>query len=382
MKANSLFSIFILGVSCAACSPVSKAGDSTAVVDSQQRLFIIGQDLGAIRGYYESGCCVDPDGHTAYITLYNVLSEPISYGGLGLDPEGKLLDAERDNGVGPLNVRKTAVEFPGGLAVGLELVENSHPGALSQLIAGNYDGQIRQLARLFKMIEGPVWLRIGYEFDGAWNRGYEDADNYKAAFRHVVDKLREAEVGNVEYVWQSSTSPVDDVIDRGHEDISKWYPGDDYVDWMGVSMFLSLDEKPAAQLDYDAPSQRELTDELVNFARARGKPVLIAEASPQGYDLAQNFNANIGPIWDGPSKGDKKDVSDLEIWEAWYAPLFKYMNENDDVIRGIAYINVNWDAQPRWGAPHNEGYWGDSRLEANPEIARRFNQAMIQWRGH
>ena len=125
-----------------------------------------------------------------------------------------------------------------------------------------------------------------------------------------------------------------------------------------------------------------MTDELVNFARSRAKPVLIAEASPQGYDLAQNFNANIAPIWDGPSKGDKTDVSDLEIWEAWYAPLFKYMNENDDVIRGIAYINVNWDAQSRWGTPHNEGYWGDSRLEASPEIARRFNQAMIQWRGH
>ena len=382
MKTNYMFLIFILGFSCAACSPAPKAGDSTTVVDSQQRVFIIGQDLGAIRGYHASDCCIEPDGNTAYVNLYNVLSEPLSFSGLGLDPEGRLLDTELDNGTGPLNVRKTATEFPGGLAVGLELAENNHPGALSQLIAGDYDRQIRQLARLFKMIEGPVWLRIGYEFDGVWNRGYEDVDKYKAAFRHVVDGLREAEVDNVEYVWQSSTSPVDDVIDLGHEDISKWYPGDDYVDWMGVSMFLSLDEKPAAQLDYDAPSQRELTDELVNFARSRAKPVLIAEASPQGYDLAQNFNANIAPIWDGPSKGDKTDVSDLEIWEAWYAPLFKYMNENDDVIRGIAYINVNWDAQSRWGTPHNEGYRGDSRLEASPEIARRFNQAMIQWRGH
>ena len=381
MKSKFMFLLIILGFACAACSPVSKAGDSTAVVISQQRLFIIGQDLGAIRGYYDSGCCIEPDGSTAYVNLYNVLSEPLSYSGLGIDPEGKLLDAELDNGSGPFNVRKTAVEFPGGLAVGLELTENNHPGALSQVITGHYDGQIRQLARLFKMIEGPVWLRIGYEFDGVWNHGYEDADKYKAAFRHIVDRLREAEVGNVEYVWQSSTSPVDDVIDRGHEDISKWYPGDEYVDWMGVSMFLSLDETPAAQLDYDPPTQRELTDELVNFARARGKPVLIAEASPQGYDLAQKFNANIAPIWDGPSKGDKTDVSDLEIWEAWYAPLLKYMNENDDVIRGIAYINVNWDAQSRWGAPHNEGYWGDSRLETSPEIARRFNLAITDWRG-
>jgi hypothetical protein len=62
--------------------------------------------------------------------------------------------------------------------------------------------------------------------------------------------------------------------------------------------------------------------------------------------------------------------------------MFKYINENSDVIRGLAYINANWDAQPRWGAPHNEGYWGDSRLEVNPEIAKRFNQAIVEWRGH
>lgn len=381
MKNNSMVLLLIMGLVCVTYSSVLKAGDSNSESDSQQRLFIIGQDLGSIRGYYESGCCLEPDGNTAYVNLYNVFSEPRSYSGLGIDPERKLLDMELDNGAGPMNVRKTATGFPGGLAVGLELAENNHPGALSQLIAGDYDGQIRQLARLFKMIEGPVWLRVGYEFDGAWNRGYEDADAYKAAFRHVVDLLREAEVGNVEYVWQSSTSPVDDVIDRRHEDISKWYPGDGYVDWMGVSIFLSLDEKPAAQLDYDAPSQRELTDELVSFARARGKPVLIAESSPQGYDLAQNFNANIAPIWDGPSKGNRAVVSDLEIWEGWYGPLFRYMNENSDVIRGIAYINANWDAQSRWGAPHNEGYWGDSRLEVNPEIAKRFNLAIADWRG-
>lgn len=112
-----------------------------------------------------------------------------------------------------------------------------------------------------------------------------------------------------------------------------------------------------------------------------GKFVMIAEASPQAYDLANNFNANITPIWDGKQKGDIKPLSDSEIWDAWYAPLFQYMNDNDDVIRALAYINVNWDAQSRWGEPHTEGYWGDSRLQVNPEIARRFNLAITDWRG-
>lgn len=364
---------------CLACNPVANAGSPVEI--DQSRLFIIGQDLGAIRGYYDSNCCVRPDGNTAYVNLYTLLSEQHAFGALGIDAEGKLLDIESDFGAGTANVRKTASEFSGGLAIGLELVENHHPNALGLLIEGHYDDHIGQLAKFIKMIDEPVWLRVGYEFDGTWNQGYGDPEKYKAAYRHVVDKLREAKVENVEYVWQASTSPVDDVIEKRFEDISAWYPGDDYVDWMGASWFLTIDENPTVTTDYDPASQRELLDQLVEFACARSKPVMIAEASPQGYDLANNFNANIAPIWDGKQKSDIQSVSDSEIWDAWFAPLFQYMNDNDDVIRALAYINVNWDAQSRWGEPHAEGYWGDSRLQANPEIARRFNLAITDWRG-
>lgn len=379
--AKGLLSGLFFGMLCLACSPVTQVDGASLEEIDQPRIFIIGQDLGAIRGYYDSACCVKADGNTAYVNLYNVLSEKKTFSALGIDAEGKPVDIESDFGTGPINALKTATEFPGGLALGLSLVENENPNALSLLIAGQYDEHIGHLADFIKIIDEPVWLRIGYEFDGAWNQGYADPEKYKAAYRHVVDKLREADVKNVEYVWQASTSPVDDVIDGGFEDISNWYPGDNYVDWIGASWFLTIDEKPATAMEYDPASQRELTDQVLGFARAKAKPVMIAESSPQGYNLAQNFNVNIAPIWDGPSKGDKKNVGDVEIWEAWYAPLFQYMNENDDVIRAFAYINANWDAQPRWGAPYLEGYWGDSRLEANPEIARRFNQAMTKWRG-
>ena len=40
----------------------------------------------------------------------------------------------------------------------------------------------------------------------------------------------------------------------------------------------------------------------------------------------------------------------------------------------MAYINANWDNQALWAKPYHNGYWGDSRLEANEEIAKRFLQ--------
>mgnify|MGYP001820965013 FL=1 len=381
LATKNLLSGLLLCLLFIACSLVTETSGASDVGTGQQRLFIVGQDLGSIRDYYDSACCVKPDGNTAYINLYNMLSEQHVFSGLGIDAKGNPLDIEADTGAGLANVWKTAIDFPGGLAIGLELVENQHPGALAQLIAGEYDGHIEHLARFMKLIDETVWLRVGYEFDGMWNQGYGNPGQYKQAYIHVVDKLREAGVENVEFVWQASTSPVDDMIEKRFEGISTWYPGDAYVDWVGTSWFLTIDESPAVDTDYKPASQRELTDQVLEFARLRGKPVMIAEASPQGYDLADNFNANIAPIWDGKQKGDRENLSDSDIWDAWYAPLFKYMNDNGDVIRALAYINANWDAQSRWGAPHNEGYWGDSRLEANPEIARRFNLAISDWRG-
>jgi hypothetical protein len=119
---------------------------------------------------------------------------------------------------------------------------------------------------------------------------------------------------------------------------------------------------------------------MLDFAREKGKPVMIAEASPQGYDLAKNTNRNITPILDGPSGEGRVELEPEEIWNAWFGPVFEFMEEHRDVIRALAYINANWDAQAMWGPPYNSGYWGDTRLEANPYVAERFNESIERWR--
>ena len=47
----------------------------------------------------------------------------------------------------------------------------------------------------------------------------------------MVDILREKGVTNTAYVWQS-TGFMSSV-----EQLEDWYPGDEYVDWLGVSFF-------------------------------------------------------------------------------------------------------------------------------------------------
>ena len=370
--------LLLLGIS--GCGESAAPNAAVDAPDEAARLLIIGQDLGAIRGYMASDCCPRPDGLTAYVDFYDILKEA-DFGGLGINVDGDDAGFEFDWGAGPVSAYRTATEFGiDGIAIGLSIKENEHPGDLRRLVDGKFDAEIEQLARFCKQISGPVYLRIGYEFDGAWNHGYGNNDLYIGAFRRIVDVLREQQVGNVQFVWQASASTTDDVIDGGHEDISRWYPGDDYVDWMSLSWFMNPHETVSVSTSYQPKTPLELTQEVLELARRHGKPVMIAEAAPQAMDLDQNFMAHHATIWDGEPATGRVDMSDDEIWDHWFAPLFELLEQNRDVIYALAYINADWDSQAMWGEPYAEGFWGDSRLEVNAVIADRFTRAIDAWR--
>jgi len=376
----------LLGVLLSLCACSSSSSDTplanTAAKPSpgDEKLLIIGQDLGAIRGYMASDCCPRPDGLTAYLGLYNILDES-SFGGLGIDAQANPIEFDVSWGAGPVGAWQTATEFGiDGLAIGLFIAENNHPGALQQLIDGNYDDEIRHLARFFSLVKGPVYLRIGYEFDGAWNQGYENPEKFKAAYIRIVDVLREAQADNFLTVWHAAASPYDDAIDGLHEDITQWYPGDDYVDWMGSSWMMNPDETIQIESDYDPGTALEHTEELLAFARERKKPVMIAEATPSAMDLNEKFRANATAIWDGEPASGRVNMTNDEIWEYWFEPLFELLEKNRDVIHALAYINVDWDSQEMWGPPYAQGFWGDSRLESNDVLAARFSSAIDDWK--
>ncbi|MEO1247302.1 MAG: hypothetical protein AAFX56_16575 [Pseudomonadota bacterium] len=353
-------------------------GQRTAVAT---RILIVGQDLDAIRGYMASDCCIRPDGLTAYLDLYNLL-KPGNFGGLGIDANGEPLDFEMSWGAGSVSAYRTATEFgTRDIAIGLSITENEHPGGLQRVVDGAHDAEIRQLARFAGLVDGRIYLRIGYEFDGAWNHGYWDHDKYVAAYRRIVDVLRAEGAENVEYVLQASAAGVDEIIDGGRENIAQWYPGDDYVDWLALSWFMNPDERSIVpQSNFTPLTPGELADEVLMLAREKGKPLMIAEASPQAMDLNERFTANHSPLWDGAAASGRTSMTDDEIWDYWFAPLFAYMKKHRDVIHALAYINVDWDSQAMWGPPYANGYWGDSRLETNPEIAKRFNAAIENWK--
>ncbi len=337
-------------------------------------LLIIGQDLTSISDYAGSGIFPVPGAVTTYLAFYNLLGAGFpAYGALGQDASGEPLVYDVDWGAGRLNANSAAFGYPGSaLAIGLSIAEGNGRlywarGGMARIGRGEHDDEIRRLARFIKQVDKSVYLRVGYEFDGAWNSGYENRQNYIDAFRRIVDVIDSENIDNVAYVWQAGASPLDDLIDGYRENIEDWYPGDNYVDFVGLSWFLASDKSRDG-----AASQRELADEVLDFARSRHKPVMIAESAPQGYDLENLTRSQISPLWDGVAGASVRSLTADEIWQAWFEPFFRYIEINRDVIRAVAYINANWNSQPKWAFPYREGYWGDSRLQANSLIHRRW----------
>lgn len=178
------------------------------------------------------------------------------------------------------------------------------------------DGAITSMAIELAVTGRPVLLRFGYEFDNGSCRSYEPSA-YRAAFRHFAEVLRTLGAVNVKLVWNAWGGPP--------ANVDAWYPGDDVVDYVGVSVF------PAGQLD-------EKLEAMASFAAAHGKPLMIAEAAPQALH----------------------PPSDPASWEAWFAGVFGYIERHD--VRVFSYINQDWDAQSVWAA---QGIWGDSRLQGS-----------------
>ncbi len=346
---------------------------------SGKTLMIIGQDLASISDYVNSAQYPTPSGVTTYVSFFDILNQGGGYGALGMTPAGLTPGAsiDLDWGGGPLNSFSTAAAWPNSaLQVGLNISEYANSsGFLAQLANGQKDAEINQLATFFKKISPkPVYLRIGYEFDGQWNAGYQNQTNYINAFRRIVTVLRGQGVTNVAYVWQSCASPIDDLLESKHEDINGWYPGDTFVDWIGLSWFLLPNEKPL--LGGNPDTQLTLANELVQFGRTHNKPVIIAEATPQGYNITGLNNSNISTVWDGTSGQNTVSKTPDQIWNEWYTPFFNYIHTNSDAIRAVSYINANWNAQGLWAPPYSQGYWGDTRVQANTTISTNWKNEL------
>lgn len=137
---------------------------------------------------------------------------------------------------------------------------------------GRYDPNIKSLCSAIGGLKSDVTIRWGQEMDHDIGRfiwaGWKPAD-YVSAYRHFVDKCR-PQAKMAKFMW----SP------RGDDNLAPYYPGDKYVDVIGLSVF------GLQQFDHDNGGRDRTFAELLKPGYDRvegfGKPIVVAELAYLG----------------------------------------------------------------------------------------------------
>ncbi len=164
----------------------------------------------------------------------------------------------------------------------------------------------------------PVYLRFAHEMNGSWYAWAQDPVEYVRAFRDVAAAVH-AQAPQTAMVWapnygggypfqggRYNASPGSDafaLLDTNHDGIlsmqddpyAPFYPGDDAVDWVGMSIYhwgavypwgeneLPEAGKFIAQLtgEYNGAGgdERDLPDFYAGYADGHGKPLAITETA-------------------------------------------------------------------------------------------------------
>ena len=300
---------------------------------------------------------------------------------------------------------------------------------------------------------GEIHVRPGYEFDADFNASADisgTAAEYINSFKLIAELLKGEDnfgLNNVQMVWQSQSgaerSPLD-IYDEANgaegpiteEDVyahlDAWYPGDDYVDIVGMSFFQTEESANSWSFaDGEANDGLATMDDFdvflqafANYARDHGKKLDISESTPAGAYLDRDqFNEivqvrldELGPDYDGPIRlledGEIAyakfhvdtdpdaavpggtlidrffDESDplyyistaAQVWNEYFVPFFQYVERNADVIDSINMISYNWDEIPVFNSLETEALnsgiavnFGSGNWWENEDLAELIN---------
>ena len=206
--------------------------------------------------------------------------------------------------------------FPGALARGLRArgvmpliywqpTNPADPGAgrferYRNIIAGKHDRYIREWARAAKAFGKPVIVRLAHEMNGTWfpwslTNFDNTASGFQSAWRHVVREFRRVGARNVMFLW----SPFQRCGTCSSYSYEQFYPGNRYVDYVGVS---ALNWGDVAWTSLDGLVDESLADlrRITRTARhPQGKPVILPEIASNyvGGDKAAWIRDGYGAVF-------------------------------------------------------------------------------------
>jgi hypothetical protein len=160
--------------------------------------------------------------------------------------------------------------------------------SLQHILDGDFDAQLRAWADAARDLDVPILLEFGTEMNddwgpwaGRWNGagqtdgygdpGYPDGpERFRDAYRHLVTLFREEGATNVTFFFHADSYRQADWWNQ----MSYYFPGDAYVDWVGISDYGSLASNQPIVPFVDKLASSGVYDDLAALTR---RPMGIVE---------------------------------------------------------------------------------------------------------
>jgi len=178
--------------------------------------------------------------------------------------------------------------------------------ALRKLASGTDNSKIVAYAEAVKAFKFCVVISFGHEMNGWWYRWgmpWNTPATFIKAWRNMHRIFAAAGATNVIWSWDPSHQYTEVTAGKIASPASKWYPGNDYVDWIGLDGYLSKDNNGRPQ------SFNEIFGHQVSYIRQVAPHKLLYLAETGVADTA----AEVTQI-DGLFKGIKQDNMAGLIW--------------------------------------------------------------------
>ena len=217
---------------------------------------------------------------------------------------------------------------------------------MRDILDGRFDADLRAWFRAAAAVPGPLLVEFAAEvngdwfpWNGRWNGGESAGpERFRAAYRHLVDLSRQEAARNLTWFFHADVSSVPD---EGWNRIEAYFPGDDVVDWVGLSVYgpqgaeeAESWETFAAILDGD--------DAYHRVAEMTAKPLAVLETA----------------VVEG--KPGAKAV--------WIRDLFGALSAGRyPRVKAVAWWQERWEADD---GPH------DLRMNSTPEAEQAFRDAV------
>lgn len=197
-----------------------------------------------------------------------------------------------------------------------EMEEDEH---VYDLIArGFFDDFIFRFSEKLKELQHPVFLRFAHEFDNPFYPWYISGENaaekFKNAWKHTYEIFKQNDANNVIWIW-NPWKP---------ENLNPFYPGMEYVDWIGVNILNYGEFNQDGQWHNFKSLYEPFHDELINLPPT---PVIISE---------------FGTLKDGRQQNE------------WIEDAFTSIENDFKEIKSIIYFNSKVDKNWPKGLQRNE----------------------------